>query len=44
MKDCNYVKNSNEPCKTCLRLITTLYRCELLKEIAKEGEIKKDLK
>ena len=29
---CTYVKNSNNPCEDCPRVISTLYRCEFLKE------------
>ena len=35
---CDYKKNSNEPCKTCSRLITALYKCKLLQEAAKESQ------
>lgn len=29
---CTYIKNSNTPCETCPKLITTLYMCKLLQE------------
>jgi hypothetical protein len=38
-KSCDYIKDSNEPCKDCPRLITALYRCEILKETAKDKTI-----
>ena len=34
---CTYVKNSIEPCDECPRLITALYMCDYLKEIANES-------
>ena len=36
MSNCTYKPNSNEPCATCPRKISTLYKCELLKETARE--------
>lgn len=33
---CAYKQNSNQPCETCPRLMTTLYKCDLLKEFAAE--------
>ena len=38
MANCDYVKNSNEPCKDCPRVITALYRCDILQEIQKEAK------
>lgn len=42
--ECNYKKNSVEPCKTCPRKITALYMCKLLQETAelaqKDGTIR----
>ena len=38
MDNCEYKKDSNEPCKDCLRVMTALYRCGLLQEIQKELE------
>ena len=35
--ECTYKKNSNKPCDTCPRLITTLYMCNILKEIQDEN-------
>jgi len=35
---CGYVPASNEPCETCPRKITALYRCGLLQEAVKESE------
>lgn len=40
MTDCDYKKASNIPCETCPRLMSTLYRCDLLKEILKENKNK----
>ena len=40
--ECNYKKNSVEPCKTCPRKITALYMCKLLQETAELAQ--KDLK
>lgn len=39
---CDYVKDSNEPCSTCPRKITMLYRCGLLQEAAAESEEQED--
>lgn len=36
MSNCTYNPHSNEPCATCPRKISTLYKCELLKETARE--------
>ena len=36
IKECGYVKNSIEPCKTCPKLMSCLHRCELLKETLNE--------
>lgn len=36
MDNCDYKKNSNEPCKDYPKVITALYRCDLLQEIQKE--------
>lgn len=38
MDNCEYKKDSNEPCKDCPRVMTALYRCDLLQEIQKELE------
>lgn len=38
MDNCEYKKDSNEPCKDCPRVVTALYRCDLLQEIQKEAE------
>ena len=38
MDNCEYVKDSNEPCENCPRVMTALYRCDLLQEIQKELE------
>jgi hypothetical protein len=32
-KVCTYKSNSNQPCKTCPRVISALYRCGILQEI-----------
>jgi hypothetical protein len=40
MDNCEYVKDSNEPCRDCPRVMTALYRCDLLQEIQKEAEEK----
>jgi len=29
---CTYIKNSNEPCDTCPRVISALHMCDYLKE------------
>lgn len=34
MDNCDYKKDSNNPCKDCPRLISALYMCSLLKEVA----------
>ena len=36
MKNCNYVKNSTEPCSNCPKLISYLHSCSLLQETVKE--------
>ena len=36
MGNCDYVKNSNEPCKDCPRVMTALHRCDILLEIKDE--------
>lgn len=41
MKHCDYVENSNKPCKDCPRVMTALYRCDVLQEIQKELQEKK---
>ncbi len=33
---CTYKKGSIEPCETCPKLISALYKCKLLQEINKE--------
>ena len=38
MDNCEYKKDSNEPCKDCLRVMTALYRFGLLQEIQNELE------
>lgn len=35
---CDYTAGSNQPCATCPRLISTLYRCGLLQEAARDSE------
>jgi len=36
MKNCDYIENSNEPCKDCPRVMSALHRCDVLLEIQKE--------
>ena len=44
MDNCDYKKDSNEPCKDCPRIMTALYRCGLLQEMQEEAEEESDEK
>ena len=38
MNNCDYIKDSNEPCKDCPKVMSELHRCDILKEIQKEAK------
>jgi hypothetical protein len=43
MKNCNYKKDSNEPCDNCPRAMTAFHMCDLLKEIRDELRIEEKI-